>query len=323
MHDDRRLRNAFRKRLDAFAEQLPGVEEHRVDAVHGARVATRRLREIVPLLQLEHRAVRKLSRRLKRITHALGTVRELDVLCLLVAEFERANRTTSAALNALRVTIELARDQARRKLMAKGAPTKMKRLVARLERASDDLACHHKRGRRSVAGVGRLPAVEARIVRRAAQLQATIDRAACLYAPALLHDIRISLKKLRYAAELSEGINARRAGADFNALKEGQELLGRLHDLEMLVAWARDVQVSRSRRDLNTRRELTTLVRAIEDDCRHLHARFLRDRAKLVAVANRLRTRSESTESSKNPSGQFKGRAARPSIPITFDTVRA
>src|SRR5262244_2473388 len=98
MQDRSRLHDAFRKRLDAFAAHFPGVEEDRVDALHGARVATRRLREIVPLLQFERSATRKLSRRLKKVTHTLGTVRELDVLCVLVAEFARAHRSTPAAL---------------------------------------------------------------------------------------------------------------------------------------------------------------------------------------------------------------------------------
>src|SRR5262249_54736980 len=145
MQERSRLYDAFRKRLDAFAEQLPGIEEDRVDALHGARVATRRLREIVPLLQLERSVTRKLGRRMKKVTHTLGAVRELDVLCALVAELARAHRSTPAALNVVLAAIEEARDQARKRLMARSVPTKMKRLAARLERSSGDLPWRDKK----------------------------------------------------------------------------------------------------------------------------------------------------------------------------------
>lgn len=301
MDDHSRLRDALRQTLDAFAQQLPGVDEHRVEAMHGARVATRRLREIVPLLQLKRQAVRKLNRRLKRITHTLGTVRELDVLCLLVAEFARANRSTPSALKAVGAAIEQARDQARRQLVAGRVPLKMRRLITRLELGSDGLARRATRDRRSVAGLGRVRALDARIVRRALQLQAAIDRAACLYAPTPLHDVRIALKKLRYAAELCQSAD-RQPDPDIKTLKEGQDLLGRLHDLQVLVTWTRGVQAALSRPDRDKSRGLAALVHPIDGDCRHLHARFIRDRSKLIVVANRMAARSESHESSNDAS---------------------
>ena len=49
--------------------------------VHQARVASRRLREAVPVLAagLKHSKAGKASRKIRRLTRALGTVRELDV----------------------------------------------------------------------------------------------------------------------------------------------------------------------------------------------------------------------------------------------------
>src|SRR5262249_46110476 len=133
------------------------------------------------------------------------------------------------------------------------------------------------------------------------QLQAAIDRAACLYAPTPLHDVRIALKKLRYAAELCQSAD-RQPDPDIKTLKEGQDLLGRLHELQVLVTWTRGVQAALSRPDRDKSRGLAALVHPIDGHCRHLHARFIRDRSKLIVVANRMAARSESHESSNDAS---------------------
>jgi CHAD domain-containing protein len=84
MRNPANLQTQFRKRVDAFARELKHVEEGDVEALHKTRVTSRRLRELVPLLQLEGDVTRKLTRRLRKVTRRLGTVRELDVLMLLI-----------------------------------------------------------------------------------------------------------------------------------------------------------------------------------------------------------------------------------------------
>ena len=66
----------LRKRVDQFTRVLHAVEKGDVRALHLARVASRRMRELVPMLQLERPVSRKISRRLRKITKRLGTVRE-------------------------------------------------------------------------------------------------------------------------------------------------------------------------------------------------------------------------------------------------------
>ena len=63
--------------------------------------------------------------------------------------------------------------------------------------------------------------------------------------------------------------------------------IGRLHDLEVLIDRTREVQASIAPPDLMALRQLGSLVRALEDDCRRLHARYVRDRARLNAIAHR------------------------------------
>jgi len=281
-----RLSDAFRTRLDAFTSHIPGVADGRDDAVHGARVAVRRLREVVPLLGFEARAERKLSRRLRKITQRLGPLRELDVMCALIAECAEKTQGSSA-VNAVGAAADRQRDEGR-SATVKALSTKMERLALRLERACQRLAANEKRNRRAAATRAGLWALDARLVRRAKQLDDAIDRAACVYAPAQLHDVRIALKKFRYAAELWHDVEGRRAGADISVLKAGQDVLGRLHDLEGLIALARHVQASLTPPDLNTWRDLSRFVHSLEDECRQLHARFVGIRHKLLGIARRL-----------------------------------
>ena len=106
--------------------------------------------------------------------------------------------------------------------------------------------------------------------------------------PEYLHRVRIAVKKLRYAAELVGEVTRRRMAADVATLKAAQDRLGRLHDLGVLIVRAREAQARLSPPDLTTWRDLSSLVHAVDDDCRRLHARYVRDRAALLATANRM-----------------------------------
>ena len=73
-----------------------------------------------------------------------------------------------------------------------------------------------------------------------------------------------------------------------------QALLGRLHDLQVLADRVRHVQASLGRRRDARRswRELDGLVSALEDDCRRLHARYVRERDGLLDLCERLSARA-------------------------------
>src|SRR5262245_18680174 len=79
-----RRQDLIRSRLGTFTRTLHGVSTGDVKAVHRTRVATRRIRELLPLLGLKSLAASKLERRLRKLTRRLGAVRELDVLLLLI-----------------------------------------------------------------------------------------------------------------------------------------------------------------------------------------------------------------------------------------------
>src|SRR5688500_6770107 len=69
---------------------LPAVRDGAADAIHEARIATRRLREVLPLLvQYEPAAIETSAATAKRLGRVLGRVRELDVLDETLRGFEQ------------------------------------------------------------------------------------------------------------------------------------------------------------------------------------------------------------------------------------------
>jgi CHAD domain-containing protein len=281
----------FRKRLDAFADDLERIHDDDVEARHRARVASRRLRELLPVLELNGGAARRLGRRLRRVTRQLGRVRELDVLTSVVDDLARDRRFSPAALTQVGTDLAGARSTARESLVAKLPVAKMERLVRRLGRVAKRLRSDSAgRQRRRMRGPRRawVTALEVRAARRAVNLRSAIETAGAVYVPARLHDVRIALKKFRYAAELVLEVRPQRSTSDMTVLKTAQDVLGRLRDLELLAARGRQVQASLAPITLTDWHRLGSLVYAVEDDCRQLHARYMHDRAKLIAIAERM-----------------------------------
>jgi CHAD domain-containing protein len=280
----------FRRRLEAFQRDLPGFELGHVEALHRTRVASRRLREVLPLVKLGPGISRKLDRRLRKVTKQLGNVRELDVLLRLIGELPRSPRYSQAAMKEISIAVGHARDAARGRLISRLPTAKLERLAKGLERAVEPFDSYAAAVRVPGAnGKARawLWALDARLARRAASVRSAIEVAGSLYVSGRLHDVRVALKKLRYAAELSLEVG-RRVAADLAALKRAQGVLGRLHDLEVLLAWAREVQAAPSPPGVLAWKELGAAVHAIEDDCRQLHARYMRDRRALLEIASRM-----------------------------------
>jgi CHAD domain-containing protein len=209
----------------------------------------------------------------------------------LIQGLAKDGRYSAAALKRLGAATARARAAARERLPEKLPMAKLDRLARKLERVADSLPADNGRpSRQPSRGHKRAPvwAVEARVARRAASVRTAIAAAGAVYAPEQLHLVRIALKKLRYSVELAPEGRHKYTSGDLAALKAAQELLGQLHDLEMLLASVRETQAALPAADLSAWRELNALVRAVEDDCRQLHAHYMRDRPELIAITNRM-----------------------------------
>lgn len=274
----------MRKRLELFTRTLQGVEDGDVRALHRARVASRRLRELIPVLHLDDDTAAKLSKRLRKVTSRLGGVRELDVLRQLVDGLGAQH--PRPAVDLVRAAIDRDRHEARERLGADSTFEDLRRLAGRLREALDAIGDDGgPRGTRRPAREWNW-ALDARVARRATRLRAAIDGAGTAYNPERLHDVRITLKKLRYALELAADARGLKTTTELSALRRGQDLLGNLHDLQMLIARGRGVRAETT--DRVAARDLDRFVDALEADCRHLHAHYVGERDALMAICDRL-----------------------------------
>jgi CHAD domain-containing protein len=281
------LYGPFRKRLDALTHDFSDIHTENTEAVHHMRVASRRLRELLPLLPIDEDEVGKLGRHLKRVTRQLGRVRELDVLWLAIHELGRDPRYSKVAVNVVGASVQAARTAARERLRERLSEPKLERLANRLERAAKHLQWadeHHHRRAHSQSPAW-MSVLESSVARRASDVQSAIEHTGATYAAVRLHEVRIALKKLRYAIELRSETHNSQASDDLTSFKEMQEILGRLHDLEVLIEWARQVQTSLPP---TSWRAIESFVRRLDAECRHLHGRFMHDRGQMMTIVDRI-----------------------------------
>ena len=256
-------------------------------------MASRRLRELLPILQLEGEAARKLTHRLRKVTRKLGSVREADVMLLLIEELHESGRFPESTLRLVRDSIRTSRDKARGKLPGKSSAAAFRRIVRKLDRAARKLEGQETTESRRAWRW----ALDARVSRRARALKEAIDESGSVYLPERLHRTRIALKKLRYGLELDAEARGGKITPDLRLLQRMQELLGRLHDLQVLLDRVREVQASLSPPNLTAWRNLDSLVAALEQSCRRLHARYVGERPALLDLCDRLTRRPTSASS--------------------------
>ncbi|MEP7304917.1 MAG: CHAD domain-containing protein [Acidobacteriota bacterium] len=277
-------------RLALFTRMLQGVEEGRPRAVHRTRVAVRRLREVLPVLQLDSDVVRRLGRGLRRVTQRLGTVRELDAILLLVEAMGVSGRYDGTTLSRVAGAVAKERAEVPGRNGSRLSKGELRRLAAKLERVAEALK-GEDRGREASRGCQW--AVDARVRHRADALRKAVDAAGSVYLAERVHTVRIVLKKFRYAAELKAEMSGDGTWADDLAgLKRAQRLLGRLRDRQVLMDRVRQLQASLTPPDLGLWRALDSLLIAVEKECRRLHARYLRNAPELLRWCDRIAGRA-------------------------------
>ncbi|HWK09217.1 MAG TPA: CHAD domain-containing protein [Vicinamibacterales bacterium] len=252
--------------------------------VHQARVASRRLREAVPVLSagLHGSKAGKANRKIRRLTQALGTVRELDVTLALIDELAARQGVPRNALTDVRAHVMAERERRRELMHERLHEVNLDKLGRRLQSVRDALAAP------STDHAWRAALAE-RLVTRARRLDDAMDSAGQIYAPEALHDVRIAAKKLRYALEIADESKAASCAADLRLMKRVQDALGRLHDLQVLQHQVAEVAAApRARRSAGDP-GLAVLGRVIEDECRMLHARYVALLPALRDAAARIR----------------------------------
>ena len=241
----KRVSNAVvRKQVQAQVRVLrtrtDAVRDEDADGIHDLRVASRRLRAILAEHKglFDTRAVRKVRKRARRVTSALGRPRELDVSIEVALRLrnglhgparyaashllrqlrgQRAGQSSAIAKTADRVDSPKFRKAVKTLLNSGPKPGKLD-----LGRAARSL---RKRYRAVVAA-------------HVAWQEGGTDES--------LHALRIEFKKLRYTCEIYRGINGGHLDNFIGSLKELQESLGEWHDYCVLRDYAAEAAPSAS-----------------------------------------------------------------------------
>jgi CHAD domain-containing protein len=269
-----------RRRLLALFRYLPGAQAGDVGSLHRARVASRRLRELLPILALERGGAQRLRLRrpLRRVTRSLGPVRELDVTLDLLAEPEFRGAPGPAA-GLVRAGVSRARIARRERMLARVAHLDLKPVDMELRTLAQTMSGlrNDRRWRAALA---------ARLVRRATALRDRIREAGALYAPEALHRARVATKKLRYALEVADESGAAACGAPVRMLKRTQNALGELHDFQVLALHVRDADAQVAVPSKGQARALAALGDEVDRKCRAQHARYLKLAPKAAEVCD-------------------------------------
>jgi CHAD domain-containing protein len=275
----------IRQRLAALSRTLPGARKGDVQAVHQARVATRRIREALPLVA-RGRTGKSLKKSVRKLTRALGPVRELDVALMNLDQLRNSGDVSEAAIARLRQLVTEERQRVGAEMVRLISHYNLEKFQKKaVESAARSPEASGTRGPRRIA------AALGRTARRAEGLRAAIDNAAGIYLPDRLHQVRITVKKLRYALEIAQDLSGSRATARVRTLKRVQDLLGRMHDLEMLIARTRAVQGRAGAPNLSLSADLDRLVRRLENECRRLHVRYMNERKALLRICDYVSAR--------------------------------
>ena len=191
--------------------------------VHELRVATRRLRAALKVFR-SLGALRRLEQGVKRLQDALGQVRDVHVQAQWLSDEARGAKTSKrTALEALRAGVEAplaTREQGLRRAL----DAWKKRTEPALRRELERLKGPGRYGGRRV---------REQLLHRLRQVKRLMKVYQGAPDPLVAHELRKSVKKLRYEAELFHAALPQEMAKVLKVLKPLQEGLGALHDADV------------------------------------------------------------------------------------------
>lgn len=268
------LRSVLKRRVKALETHLPAALEGDPRSLHRARVASRRLREVLPLISTTGSKDRK---RVRRLTVSLGRVREMDVALELLGSDELAGVTPRPTLAEARQHLQMAREKRRAKMLRRVEKLNLDKLGRALARFQEDASSEEADWPRVLAG---------RIARRVTALRRALEAAGAIYVPERLHAVRIAAKKLRYTLEIAGELGIREAATAAAVVRRTQVTLGSLQDRTVLL---RQLRADADEAAAAARNDLAPLERELETSARELHAQFLSQRGALLAALGAIR----------------------------------
>jgi CHAD domain-containing protein len=274
------LSRPFSRRRRALDAQAALLLTGDTQAIHQARVASRRLRETLPLVRavLDDDDVDQLQRRMRRLTRLLGPVRELDVTIGLAIEHRESLPAEAPALSLVESRLAREREARYAHVVHDLRPDKLRKWLERAADLEETLAAARdtRPWRANLAE---------RLRARARQLLAAIEDAGLLFTSDRLHEVRIAVKRLRYVLELTGELQLARTGSRVRELKAAQDILGHLHDLDILVLQVQAAAGDRPPAKV-VRQALDAASLRLDRERRAAHAEYLAHRLKLANAAD-------------------------------------
>jgi CHAD domain-containing protein len=279
----------FSTQIETIRSCVPGVLDGEAGAIHDSRIATRRIRELLPLLTRRDQQLKRaddLHRRFRRLGRSLGRVRDADVRLALLSSLE--TRIPHAAPQL--VVLRQQREQERLQLLRK--------LIKRLERIEAprfiEALVQQRSAWPSRFSIKLRPTwkqeIYSTVHQRAKDTAAAMAHATGVYFPERLHAGRIAIKKLRYAMEIVNNSGAADRRSAIQELKKAQDLLGEIHDRQELIDHL--VEADGSKPDGEN--GVALLRQVIDAEIHELHARYLTRREGLLQICRKQRPATKS-----------------------------
>lgn len=235
--------------------------------VHDMRVASRRLRAALQVFRpwLDAHDVQRLSASVRRITRALGAVREIDVMRIaLAAASRRAQPVRAFAIEAVDSRLAAQRRRMRARMMKRFARVDLDDLDDRLRRLATELReadakaaeAPSRNGESSAAFTETVEdftrAVAPEVIATAHRLvdSALPDEEGTAETREALHQVRIAAKKLRYVLEILTPSLSPAGKKLVPRLRRLQDRIGDFHDdvvLDDMLADARTRATAKER----------------------------------------------------------------------------
>jgi CHAD domain-containing protein len=272
------LAAALRARTAEIAAAWPRAARGESRAIHRARTASRRLRELLPVIDAAapHSGARRLRREARRLTRALGPLREFDVALDVLADEIAEESPAPPAVVTISQALEEQREHARGALRTRLEALDIDAWRTRCDNVLDSIT-------NAAPGRAWEAALAKRLRRRALRVMTTMAAAGTLYSPEALHAVRIAAKKLRYALELARDLSNAHVNPLIGSIKDVQDCLGRIHDLHVLDQYVRGMKWPSGRRAASQGPAI--LLTAIEREGHEQHAAYLARRDVLRGVA--------------------------------------
>jgi CHAD domain-containing protein len=253
--------------LEQFLLQVPKLRDGDERAIHDARVSIRRLREPLALVRAgyEDDHLLALDGRIGKVFKALGRARDADIAQRLVQHIETRFPLAPGAISHVRATISRDQLNGRRRLVRALESTE-----AHTFGEAFDSARHHQRWR-FLARTPWRDHLRTHIHNRANELVQALERAGGVYFRNRSHSARVSIKQLRYALELGDGLGVAH-GLEVQSLRKAQNALGEAHDRDVLVRRISDLADEGT---LMPKQEAGLLEQFLAGEIGECHQRFL------------------------------------------------